>query len=38
MQEHGVSPEDFIQEVSGVAGAAAYIARCVDERWAALTY
>jgi hypothetical protein len=25
MQEHGVNTEDFIPEVSGVAGAAAYI-------------
>lgn len=38
MEEHGLSPENLIPEVSGVAGATAYIARCVDERWTALTY
>jgi predicted peroxiredoxin len=36
--EHCVSPDDLIPEVSGLAGAAAYIARCVDARWTALTY
>ncbi len=38
MAEHGVAAADFIPEVSGMAGAAVYMARCMDETWVALTY
>jgi uncharacterized protein len=38
MQEHGVAEADFIPEVTGIAGAAVYMARCMDELWVALTY
>lgn len=38
MQEYGVNEQDFIPEVSGIAGAATYMARCMDEAWATITY
>lgn len=38
MEEHGVSEKDFIPEVTGIAGAAVYMARCMDEQWVCLTY
>jgi len=38
MAEHGVAEKDFIPEVTGIAGAAVYMARCLDEAWVALTY
>ncbi|MEQ1776291.1 MAG: DsrE family protein [Burkholderiales bacterium] len=38
MQEHGVVDKDFIPEVTGIAGAAVYMARCMDEQWVAITY
>ena len=38
MEEYGVTQQDFIPEVTGIAGAAAYIARCLDEQWVTLTY
>lgn len=38
MEEHGVAEKDFLPEVTGVAGAAVYMARCMDEHWLALTY
>ncbi len=38
MEEHGVAEKDFIPEVTGIAGAAVYMARCLDEAWVALTY
>lgn len=38
MDEYGVSEEDWIPEVTGAAGAAAYMARCMDDAWVCLTY
>lgn len=38
MDEYGVSEEDWIPEVTGAAGAAAYMARCMDENWVCVTY
>lgn len=38
MEEHSVAASDFIPEVTGMAGAAVYMARCMDEHWIALTY
>jgi predicted peroxiredoxin len=38
MQEYGVAEQDFILEVSGISGAATYMARCMDEAWVTLTY
>ena len=38
MEEHGVAQSDFIPEVTGMAGAAAFMARCLDEQWVAITY
>jgi predicted peroxiredoxin len=38
MQEYGVAEQDFIPEVSGIAGAATYMARCMDEAWVTITY
>jgi predicted peroxiredoxin len=38
MDERGIRRENLIPEVSGVAGAAAYIARCLEEGWTTLTY
>ena len=38
MEEYGVAQQDFIPEVTGIAGAAAYMARCCDAQWVAITY
>lgn len=38
MEEHGVAREDMIAEASGVAGAATYMARCLDDEWVTLVY
>ena len=38
MEEHGVTQSDFIPEVTGMAGAAAFISRCMDEQWVNITY
>ncbi len=38
MAEHAVDAANFIPEVTGIAGAAAYMARCMDEQWVYLTY
>lgn len=38
MEEYGVSEADWIPEVTGVAGAAVYMGRCLDEAWACITY
>ncbi len=38
MEEHGVAERDFVPEVTGIAGAAVYMARCLDDQWVAITY
>jgi predicted peroxiredoxin len=38
MDEHGVKDTDFIPEVTGIAGATAYMARCMDDEWVTITY
>jgi predicted peroxiredoxin len=38
MAEYGVSEAEFIPEASGVAGAAAYMARCLEDGWVTITY
>ena len=38
MEEHGVTEGQFIPEVSGTAGAATYIGRCLDDGWKTLVY
>lgn len=38
MEEHGVAEKDFIPEVTGIAGAVVYMARCMDDDWVTLTY
>jgi predicted peroxiredoxin len=38
MQEYGVKEADFISEVTGIAGAAVYMARCMDDTWVTITY
>lgn len=38
MEEYGVSESDWIPEVTGVAGAAVYMARCMDDAWTTVTY
>jgi len=38
MEEYGLAREDLIAETSGVAGAATYMARCMDEDWGTLVY
>jgi uncharacterized protein len=38
MDEHGVTEKDFIPEVTGIAGAAVYMARCMDDDWVTVTY
>ena len=35
---HGVAERELIPEVSGQAGAAAWMGRCLDESWATLVY
>ena len=38
MQEYALTQADFIPEVTGVAGAATYMSRCLDETWVCITY
>ncbi len=38
MQERGLQPTDLIEGVQGVAGAATFVARALDEDWATLVY
>lgn len=38
LAEFGVQEEDFIPECSGMAGAAAYIQRVMDDDWKTLSY
>jgi uncharacterized protein len=38
MEEYGVAEADFIPEVTGVAGAATYVARGLDAAWSVITY
>jgi predicted peroxiredoxin len=38
MEEHGVSKGQFIPEVTGMAGAATYIGRCLEDGWRTLVY
>ena len=38
MEEHGVAEKDFIPEVTGIAGAVIYMARCLDDAWVTITY
>ncbi|HTQ74059.1 MAG TPA: DsrE family protein [Burkholderiales bacterium] len=38
MEEHGVLQNQFIPEVTGTAGAAAYIGRCLDAGWRTIVY
>ena len=38
LEEHGLTPGDLIAEATGVAGAATYMSRCMDETWATLAF
>lgn len=38
MDEHGIARADLIPEVTGVAGAVTYMARCLEEGWTALVF
>ena len=38
MAAHGVKDGVLIPEITGKAGAAAFMARCLDEHWVTLTY
>ena len=38
MDEYDVVQPDFIPEVTGVQGAAAFLGRCMDDQWATITY
>lgn len=38
LSEHGLTAADLIAETSGVAGAATYVARGLDEGWASIVY
>ena len=38
LDEHGIAQADFIPEVTGVAGAAAFLGRCMDDQWVTVTY
>ncbi len=38
LEEHAVDSGDLIPEVTGIAGAAAFMARCMDDQWSTLTY
>lgn len=38
MEEHGVGQGDFIPEVTGIAGAASYLGRVLDDAWSTITY
>ena len=38
LQEYGLARADLIAEVAGIAGAATYVARGLDENWASVVY
>ncbi len=38
LEEHAVTTADLIPEVTGVAGAAVYMQRCLDPQWSTITY
>src|SRR5262245_50070247 len=38
MEEHGVSAIQLVPEVAGIAGAATYIGRCLEDGWRTLVY
>ena len=38
MQERDLTAQDLVDEVSAIGGAAAFVARVLDEEWATLTY
>jgi uncharacterized protein len=38
LEEYGLGPADLIPEATGVAGAATYMARCMDETWVTLVF
>lgn len=38
MEEYGVAEVDWIPEVTGAAGAAVYMTRCLDDAWSCITY
>lgn len=38
MQAHGLSREQLVDEVSGIAGAATYLGRVMDPAWKNITY
>lgn len=38
MAEHGLDRKDLVPELTGVAGAATYVARTLDEDWANVVY
>jgi uncharacterized protein len=38
LEEYGLVPADLIPEMTGVAGAATYMARCMDEAWTTLVF
>lgn len=38
MEEYGLTLGGLIPEVTGIAGAAAFMSRCLDDQWVAITY
>ena len=38
LAEHGLDQNEFIPELTGVAGAATYVARTLDDDWATVVY
>lgn len=38
MEEYGLQPAELIPEATGIAGAATYVARSMDDEWATLVY
>jgi predicted peroxiredoxin len=38
LEEHGIEPSQLLAETSGVAGAATYMLRAMDQEWATLVY
>ncbi len=38
MEEHGLAAGDLVPEAKGAAGAATYMARCLDGEWITLVY
>ncbi len=38
MEERGLTAAELIPEVTAAAGAAAFVARCLDEQWSTLVY